>query len=177
MSGIPDEITLHVVPLNITGGLGIGLNGTLVVDAGLDDVQLKATGDPTRPIAIDMGLDNIHLKIDPLTINLEPIRLTVDPLKIDLGLDNINLCLSLAFTQVPRVQVHLPTKYDFGFSLFGMPVIGFGICGEASLITDDNPPRIFRKAASAPHSTPPPPPTRPTGAAEITGAAYRVSVD
>jgi hypothetical protein len=167
VSGIPDEITLHVNPLNITGGLGLGINGTVVVDAGLDDVQLKATGDPARPIAIDIGLDDIQLKIDPLNIKLEPVRLTVDPLKVDLGLDNVNVCLSLALTQLPRMQLHVPTKYNFGFSLLGVPIVDFGICGETSVVTDDNPPRIFTKAASRSH-------TRPT--TDTPGAAYRVSV-
>lgn len=179
MSGVPDDITLHVVPLNITGGLNLGLNGTMVVDAGLDDIQLKATGDPTRPIALDLGLDNIHLKLDPLTIKLEPIRLTLDPVKVDLGLDNVNVCLSLALTQLPRMQVHLPTRYDFGFTVLGVPIVNFGICGETSLVTEDNPPRIFRKAVPAPR--PQPPQTRPrTGAAaaaaDIQDAPYRVSV-
>jgi hypothetical protein len=138
VSGIPNDISLHVVPLNITGGLGIGLSGGLVVDAGLDDIHIGL--DP-----IDIKLEPLDIKIEPLDIKIEPLRISLDPIKIDLGLDNINVCLSLALTQLPRMQLHFPTKYDFGFSMFGCQIFGFSICGESSFVTEDNPPRVFRK--------------------------------
>jgi hypothetical protein len=175
LSGIPDDFKIHIDPLNLSGGIGLGLSGGLALDAGLDDIQIKATGDPAKPLSLHLGLDPLDIKIEPLDIKLEPIRLTLDPLdikieplrmtldplKVDLGLDNVNVCLSLAFTQFPRMQVHMPKKYDFGFSLLGVPIVSYSICGESSYITDDNPPRWFQKAhpesssSSAAPSAPP----------------------
>lgn len=152
-------------PLTISAGLddiGISMGGIaghpLAVDLGLTatgdpnkpialDLSLQATGDPNKPIAVDLGL-KVH--VDQLDIKLEPLEVKLDPVKVDLGLDNINVCLSLAFTQFPRMQVHMPKKYDWGFSLFGVPVVGFRVCGESSFVTEDNPPRIFQRTESAP---------------------------
>lgn len=145
MSGIPDDIKLHIVPLNITGGLGIGLSGGLIVDAGLNDINIGLDPLDIKLEPLDIKLEPLDIKIEPLDIKIEPLKITLDPIKVDLGLDNINVCLSLALTQLPRMQLHFPTKYDFGFSMFGCQVLGFSICGESSFITEDNPPRVFRK--------------------------------
>jgi len=154
-------------PVTLDAGLsdiGVTVNGIpgkpLGVDLGLTatgdpnkpialDLALQATGDKTKPIALDLGLnvhvDELDIKLEPLTIDLKPLEIKLDPVKVDLGLDNINVCLSLAFTQFPRMQLHMPKKYNFGFSLFGLPLIGFSVCGESSFITEDNPPRLFQK--------------------------------
>jgi hypothetical protein len=109
-------------------------------------------GSPTgEPLAVTLGSP----VGEPIAVLIgsppgDPLEIKVDPLNIDLGLDNINVCLSLAFTQFPRMQVHMPKKYDWGFSLFGVPVVGFRICGESSFVTEDNPPRIFQKGDPPP---------------------------
>jgi hypothetical protein len=109
-------------------------------------------GDTAHPISLDL---NLH------------------PLKIDLGLDNINVCLSLAVTEFPRMRVHLPTKYEFGFGLFGLPVINFSVRGETSLITEDNPPRVFQTVQPEPSQ----PTDAPIGGSEISAEApFRVSL-
>jgi hypothetical protein len=159
---IPQDYTVHLNPVNLTGGIGLGLSGGLMLDAGLDnvDVSIKATGDPSRPIAVDLGLDNIHvkvdpleLKLDPLEIKLDPLELKLDPVKVDLGLDNINVCLSLAVTEFPRMRVCVPTKYDFGVCLLGIPIVKFSVAGETVIVTQDNPPRLFQKVADQPSGT------------------------
>jgi len=146
---IPQEYTIHLNPVNLTGGVGLTLGGSVILDAGLDDIHVSATGDPNHPIAIDLGLDNIHIKVDPLRLTLDPLRITLDPMKVDLGLDHVNVCLSLAVTEFPRMRVHVPTRYDFGFSLFGIPVMKFTAGGETVVVTQDNPPRLFQQAETS----------------------------
>ncbi len=178
MSSIPDDFKIHIDPLNLTGGIGLGLSGGLALDAGLDDIGIKATGDPAHPVSLHLGLDPLDIKLEPLDIKLEPLRLTLDPLKVDLGLDNINVCLSLALTQLPRMQVHMPKRYEFGFTLFGLPVIGYSICGESSFITDDNPTRWFHRSEPESTATVAPTPTpSPTGEATLSAdGPYRVTL-
>jgi hypothetical protein len=111
---------------------------------GINPIAVTAAGDGRNPIAVTAAGDGRNPIALTADIKLEPLDIKLEPVKIDLGLDNINVCLSLAVTEFPRMQVHLPSKYDFGFSLFGLPVVNFSICGESSLITEDNPPRVFR---------------------------------
>ncbi len=159
-------------PLDLNVGLTGSVAKPITLDAGLSDIgiavtgdsghpltldlALSATGDKLKPVAVDLGL-NVHvdqldlklepveLKLDPLELKLDPLELRLDPVKVDLGLDNINVCLSLAFTEFPRMQMHMPKKYDFGLTLLGVQVFNFSICGESSVITQDNPPRIYQK--------------------------------
>jgi len=65
-----------------------------------------------------------------------------------------------ALTEIPRVRVHLPTRHDFGFSLFGIRIFNFTINSELMLETQDNPPRIFHQPV--PHEPPRQPPQGPT---------------
>jgi hypothetical protein len=132
--------------------LDAGLNGELGVAVTGDptkplavDLGLKATGDPAHPVAVDLGLQ-VH--VDQLDLKLEPLKVTLDPLKVDLGLDNINVCLSLAVTKFPQMRMHMPKKYDFGLNLFGIQVYNFSVYGESSIITEDNSPRVFDRFTS-----------------------------
>ena len=118
----PLDITLR--PLDIT-------LRPLTVNLGLDNINLDIGSEPNKPLVVDLGLDNV--KVD----------LGLDNIKVDLGLDNINACLSLAVTEVPRVRVHMPTKSEFGFNLFGKPIFSFTFKGDAMVATEDNPPRVF----------------------------------
>ena len=144
---IPDEFTVHLDPVKLDGGVEVGLDltGDLDIDAGLDDINLSVTGSTTQPLSIDLGLDNIkaNLGLDNVKVDLG-----LDDVNVDLGLDNVNVCLSLAVTQVPRVKVHVPTKWEFGFCLFGKPILAYTFAGETMFATEDNPPRIFRQPDS-----------------------------
>ncbi len=138
---IPQEYTIHLNPVQLQGSVGtdIQLSGNpeqpLTIDAGLDDVNVGLTGNRDQPVTIDLGLD--HIKI------------AVEPLKVDMGLDDINVCLGLALTQIPRVRIHVPTRYEFGLNLFSVPIFNFMIGGETMLVTEDNPPRLFSRASPA----------------------------
>jgi hypothetical protein len=148
---IPKEFWIHLDPVNLSGGFDLMLSGDpirpLTIDAGLDDVNVSLTGNPAEPVTIAAGLDNIKVS---LTGN------NGQPLAVDLGLDKI--CVSLAVTEIPRVRVHVPTRYDFGFCLFGIPIFNFTLAGETMLLTQDNPPRVVHKPARAPTPTPNPNP-------------------
>jgi hypothetical protein len=182
---VPDEYWIHVVPLRLEGGVAADVEVTgdpdnpIAIDAGLDDVNVSLRGDPDQPVTVDLGLDdvnvnlgldNVRMHLDPLEVDLglDNVRMHLDPLEVDLGLDDINVCLSLALTEIPRVRVHLPTKYDFGFCLFGIRIFSFTFAGETMLVTQDNPPRIFHQMV--PHE----PPERPQG---LTDVAYRVTLE
>jgi hypothetical protein len=120
-----------------------------VAGDGKNPLAVALTGDKTKPITLDLGLD-VH--VDKLELQLDPLEITLSPVKVDLGLDNINVCLSLAFTQFPRMQLRMPKNYDFGFSLFGMPVLGFKMFGESSYIADDLPTQVFQSAEGPPQA-------------------------
>jgi hypothetical protein len=168
---IPSEYTIHVTPLQITGNT----SSPLTVDAGLDDINVALVGDANKPVAFDLGLDDVNVDLglignpdQPVTIDLglddvnvelglignpdQPVTidLGLDDVNVDLGLDNVNVCLSLALTEIPRVRLHLPTKYDFGVCLFGLKIVNFSFAGESMLVTEDNPPRVFHSPRARP---------------------------
>ena len=135
---------------------GIPTNFTFTLDSGSGGFDVEFSGDPVNPLTIDLGdITLVGNPKEPVTFELignpkEPVTFELignpkEPVTFDLGLDKI--CVSLALTQIPRVRVHIPTRYDFGFCLFGIPIFNFRFAGETMLITEDNPPRIFYKPA------------------------------
>lgn len=163
------DITVEPFTATIDLPSPITLGGGLIVDAGLDDIVIQgnpaqplavqASGVPGQPIGVDLGLDNIKVTLEPLTIEpltiepltLNPLTITLTPLsidlklepvKMDLGLDNMNLAMSLAITEMPRMKVNAPVKFDFGFGLLGMQLANFTVCGETGFTTEDNPPHF-----------------------------------
>ncbi len=118
---IPTEFTIHLNPVHLEGAVGIA-------------------GVPGQPLVINAGLDDVH-------ISLSGSR--TEPVTVDLGLDKI--CISLAITEFPRMQVHVPTRYDLGFCLFSVPVFQLTLAGETMLITQDNPPRIVYSGVQPSH--------------------------
>jgi hypothetical protein len=158
-------------PLAVTVGSPTGEPLAVTVGSPTGEPLAVSLGSPTgEPLAVTLGSptgEPLGVMLGspvgaPLSVLVgsppgDPLEIKIDPLSIDLGLDNINVCLSLAFTQFPRMQVHMPKKYDWGFSLFGVPIVGFRICGESSFITEDNPPRIFHRADPPPPGFPPVP--------------------
>jgi hypothetical protein len=152
------------VDVGLTGSAAnpITAGVTLGSPAGLP-LGVSVTGNAAEPVTVGvtvgspigepLGVSLTGNAAEPITVNLtlgsppgEPLDIKIEPLKIDLGLDNINVCLSLALTQLPSMRVHMPKKYEYGFSLFGVPILGFRICGESSFVTEDNRPRVFHRA-------------------------------
>jgi hypothetical protein len=131
------------ITANVTANVNAGLTGDktkpvsfdATIAAGLDNIGFTVKGDPNNPVTIDAGLDDIGF-----TVSGDPNN----PVTIDLGLDDINLCLSLGITQLPSVQVHMPTSSCVGLSLLGIPIFNLSFEGRWGLTTQDNPPRIFQ---------------------------------
>ena len=78
-----------------------------------------------------MGLDDVN------------VDMGLDDVNVDMGLDNINMCMSFAVTEFPSMRVHFPVDLDFGLKILGLPIINFGICGKAMVLTEDNPKKVF----------------------------------
>jgi hypothetical protein len=128
-------------PITVKAGLSLTGDDKAPVTFGL-------TGDKTRPVTFDAtiaaGLDNIGLTLKGDPKNPVTLDLGLDDIKIDLGLDDINACLSLGITQIPHVQVHMPTSSCVGLSILGIPIFNLSFDGRWGLTTQDNPPRIFQ---------------------------------
>jgi len=152
---IPTEYTIHLNPVQLGGSVG---------------VNASIAGVPGKPVVVNAGLDDIHVTL---------VGNPAEPVKFDLGLDKI--CVSLAITEIPRIQVHIPTRYDLGFCLFGVPIFNFRFAGETMLLTQDNPPRIFYKPLPKPVPipiTPLNPVVNPVGtvAQQLSPADFKVSL-
>ena len=116
----------NTINVNLGGGVGVGLNGNLGVDLGLDDIEIKALP---------------HITIDPITINPLTIN-TNSTAKIDLGLDNIGIDIK----HIPRIDLqfgmreqryHWPINLKFGLCVLGLQLLCFDICGENMFIVED----------------------------------------
>jgi hypothetical protein len=116
---IPSEFTIHLNPVHLEGSVG---------------VDATVSSPPGQPLVINAGLDDIGLSLTGSR---------TEPVTVDLGLDKI--CLSLAITEIPRIQVHVPTRYDIGFCLFGIPIFNLTLAGETLLLTQDNPVRMVHR--------------------------------
>ena len=112
-----------------------------VVLDGTVDVNLQLEG-PDAVLTIDAGLNDINADIGLSDVNVD---LGLDNVKVDIGLDDVNACISIAIKEVPPLRVQVPTNYDLGFRLFGIPIFGFSLCGKTMILTEDNPTRFFRK--------------------------------
>lgn len=144
VSGGNDPIGLALEGLN---DINIDVGGTST------PIGLQVSSPPNEPVVVDVGLDDINVDVGGTAtpVGLEfsggerpvTVDLGLDDINLDMGLDKVNVCLSLAVTEIPRVRVHLPTKYEFGFNILGMSIFNFILKGEMMLVTEDNPPRIF----------------------------------
>ena len=106
------------------------------------------------PVSVDMGLNNIDVDMDMNSnvnmdtnsnINLNgKMDMGLDDVNVDMGLDNVNMCMSFAIKELPSMKMHFPINFDFGIKLLGLPILNFGICGKAMVVTEDNPKRLFQ---------------------------------
>ena len=108
---------------------------------------------------LDMGLDDIRINNLPL-VKLETAITNIPKIttestissnnKVDLGLDNIHIKelprIDLEFGVKPT-RVHLPTHYQMCFSILGMEMFKFAICGETMITTEPYVPHETEKCA------------------------------
>ena len=96
----------------------------------LDDVEVRIKEIPS--IKLDTAISSI-----PKITTDSKVDLTLG--KVDLGLDNIHI------KELPRIEmklgieptrVHLPSHYQICFSILGMEMFKFALCGETMLINE-----------------------------------------
>ncbi len=96
------------------------------------------------PITIDMGLDDMNMDMNTnLTLDGK-MDMGLDNVNVDMGLDNINMCMSFAIKELPSMKMQFPVNFDFGIKVLGLPLLNFGICGKAMVLTEENSKRIFQ---------------------------------
>lgn len=135
-SSIPSDYTVAI------GGTGT----TLQVDYGLDDIQIKAL--PAFEVGVTAfpeitGNSNISVKeLPPIesTVTTTSTVTTASSIAIT-EIPPITTNLNIAVTQIPEQRVQYPAHYQLGFSLLGMEVWSFSLCGEAQVINEKYVPR------------------------------------
>ncbi len=101
------------------------------MDAGLSDIRINNI----PKITVDAGLSDIRLKEFPSN----PLKTDS---KLDMGLDNIRvkelpkIQLEAQFSLKPT-RVHLPMNYKLSVGVMGYELVGFALCGEGMVITED----------------------------------------
>jgi hypothetical protein len=146
LMGVPShfdvDATLHgslgsVGPVTVGGSLGsVGP----VSIAGIPD---------TYHINIDK-LPKIQLGVDPVTLHLDPIQ------------------LSLSVKELPSLRIHQPMNFSVGLSLMGMELVCVRLCGESQMISEPYVPNPCEHC-SAPQLTPTPVPGTVTPANQVPG--------
>jgi hypothetical protein len=119
-------------PIDVAGGLGVGLSGGVNLGGG---VGAALSGNLGVGAALSGG-------VDVGVTALPPIHVSIDALpKINIGLDPIRVILD-------PLRCHLPVDMSVGFNLFGHDVACIRVCGEAQFIAE---PYVPNPCECAPH--------------------------
>ena len=113
--------------------------GTHSIDADLDNIRVKELP------RIDFGdintNSNVSVKELPkIDINTNSNVSVKELPKIDIDA-NTSSVVNVAITKIPDVRTHLPSHYNLGFSVFGVELFNFSLCGESQVITEEYVPR------------------------------------
>lgn len=127
--GIPQPFELDV-DADVSTNNSIALS-PISIDMGLDNVNVEMDSNLNINGSMDMGLDNVN------------VNMGLDNINVDMGLDNVNMCMSFAIKELPSMKMHFPINLDFGIKVLGIPLLNFGICGKAMVVTEDNPKKVF----------------------------------
>lgn len=121
------------------------MSGSVDVTVNPVDVNINGLDNINADVTADLGLDDIHLKIDELKADFAA-KLTLDELKADLKADLQASLKELApiffnflWKEIPIVKIGSPHRYRLGFHLCGKEIFAFTFCGESELITERNP--------------------------------------
>ena len=119
--------------LTLGGGVDLGLEELkdMKINAGLDNIKINNI----PKITVDAGLSDIRLKEFPK----DPLKTDS---KVDMGLNDIRI------TQLPKIEldaqfsvkptrVHLPMNYRLSIGVMGYELLGFALCGEGMIITEE----------------------------------------
>ncbi len=102
-----------------------------------------------RAVEVDVGLDDVNVDIGgtdtPLHSILDlrlpqPLRTETD-LDVDTHLDvepvQVDLCLDVGFSRLPRARIDQPWKGRFGVRVLGLELVGYEWSGRAGTVIDD----------------------------------------
>jgi hypothetical protein len=138
---------------------GPDIDGTVNIGASIDGSNIN--------VALDLiGLEDINLSTElkvPEPIHTKAELILPQPLKtesraelavtepivtqmsMDMAVDVkpvvLDLCLNVGLNKLPRTCIRRPYDRHFGFTLFGLEVVGFNMSGESQIVIDDLPPR------------------------------------
>ena len=136
------SVTYGVVSTIQGGDKAVGLVSTIqggdkavVVDVGLDDVNIDSGLDN---INIDVGGTGTAVKTSSEYRVLDKIRSETD---VDLDLDvrpvQVDLCVNVGLTKLPKATIRQPYESHFGVSMLGAELMGFDWRGESNVIIDE----------------------------------------
>lgn len=111
------------------------------VDVGLDDVNVDVggTGTPLHSIgelrtpdqlrtATDLGIDFTRPIVSEIDSKLDS-RLDLEPVQVD-------LCVNVGLTTLPRACIQQPYSSRFGVTVLGTEVVGFTLAGRSEVLMD-----------------------------------------
>jgi hypothetical protein len=89
------------------------------------------------PVTVAGIPDTYHInieKIPKLTIGVDPLTLNLSPVTLSVGI-----------TEIPNIRGHLPADFSVGFSLLGLELACIRLCGEAQIITEPYRPNLCER--------------------------------
>lgn len=141
--------TSYSVSTTVQGGeTPVGLVSTL--QGGDTPVGLVSTVQGgERAVEVDVGLDDVNVDIGGTATPLhsildlrlpQPLRTETD-LDVDTHVDvepvQVDLCLDVGFSRLPRARIDQPWTGRFGVSVLGLELVGYEWSGRAGTVIDD----------------------------------------
>jgi hypothetical protein len=119
-------------PVQVASTIGGG-DQPIEIDSGLDDINIDVggTGQPLHwiaelrvpdPIKTETDVDFDFAVVQPIVSDITS-KLDVEPLQVD-------VCLNVGLTRLPKACIRQPYESHFGVSLLGTELIGFDWIGE-----------------------------------------------
>jgi len=80
---------------------------------------------------------NVHVSVDHLptiTLDIQPLTLEIKPVNVSLDVRPVDA--SLRLKEIPSVRAHLPADFTLALSVAGFELACLSLCGEAQIITE-----------------------------------------
>jgi hypothetical protein len=138
--------------VNIPSNYTIGGNGAPILVDSDADVTVNSNLAVTTPIVTQAtskndSTANLNLKVEPLTLKLEPVKVDLDtnsvielkPVKADVDTSSVidlkpvavDTCQTIKLAPLPPIHIDQPYSHHFGFTIMGMELWGFTISGKS----------------------------------------------
>ena len=108
------------------------------VDTGLDDVNVDVggTGTPLHTIGELRTPDRFRTSADLGIAFTRPIVSEIDS-KRDVEPVQVDLCVNVGLTKLPRACIQQPYSSRFGVTVLGTEVVGFTLSGRSEVVIDE----------------------------------------